>query len=44
MVCRGATAVLLLIYPKNELENLTADDKKAIRLAVQRIKAGLKGR
>lgn len=41
----STTAVLLLIYPKNELANLTADDKKAIRLAVARIRTGLeKGR
>ena len=41
----STTAVVLLIYPKNELANLTADDKKAIRLAVERIRAGLeKGR
>ena len=41
----SATAVLLLIYPKNELENLTAADKKSIRFAVERIRSGLeKGR
>ena len=44
-VAEAATVVLLLIYPKNELENLTADDKKAIRNAVERIRTGLeKGR
>lgn len=41
----STTAVVLLIYPKNELTNLTADDKKAIRHAVERIRTGLeKGR
>lgn len=32
---------LLMIYPKNEKDTLTADDEKACRLLVQRMRTAL---
>ena len=36
-----STVLLLLMYPKNEKDNLSADDKAACRLLVQRFREGL---
>ncbi len=38
----AATVLLLLAYTKNEQENLTADDKKAVRELVRQFEAGLR--